>query len=96
MKPLVVWKFAFDVQDDIEILMPVGARVLTVQVQGGRPCVWVLVDPSEEKRSKRQFRVAGTGHVLQTEAKMDQLKYVGTFQLLDGKFIGHLFEVVSQ
>jgi hypothetical protein len=95
MKPLAVWKYAFDVMDRVEFLLPVGAKVLTVQVQNGRPCIWVMVDPSEQQKVPRQFRVAGTGHMLEQDGEFDELQYIGTFQLDEGRFIGHLFETVS-
>ena len=38
-----VWKFPIRPDDHIRVEMPADARVLTVQTQGGQPCIWALV-----------------------------------------------------
>lgn len=40
-----IWKYAVEVKDEFDVDMPAGGRVLSVQVQDGTPCVWVLVEP---------------------------------------------------
>ncbi len=82
-----VWKFELSLAGS-RIEMPVGARVLTVQTQLGRPCLWALVDP-ERAKEERLFVVYGTGHPI---AAPDTLAYVGTFQDLGGRLIWHVFE----
>lgn len=88
----VVWKFPLAVEDIQQVEIPQEAKVLTVQVQNGIPCIWALVE-SENGLEKRTFRLAGTGHDLEPASPNEILEYVGTFQLLEGKFIGHLFEI---
>lgn len=88
-----VWKYPIPEFNELEedcftVQMPQYAEILTVQTQYGKPCIWALVDPAAPLTS-RTFRVAGTGHGL----VYDLMKYVGTFQLQAGKFIGHVFEV---
>jgi hypothetical protein len=73
-----VWKYPlFDldkrgqlvVADRVEIEMPAGAQVLTVQMQPmpqlrpnhEHPWIWALVSPNNTP-NKRIFRVIGTGH----------------------------------
>lgn len=87
-----ILKYPFKLADEFTIKMPVDAEILAVQVQtrSGReiPCIWALVN-SETKATKQvKFRVIGTGHAHPDEAFG---KYIGTFQLLDGAFVGHLF-----
>lgn len=82
-----IWKFTFEPRDDIEIEMPKEAEVLAVQTQHGQPCIWALVNSKAEKETRR-FRMAGTGHPIN-----DKLgKYIGTFQMMSGQLIFHLFE----
>jgi hypothetical protein len=83
-----VWKQPIPVDGAFELLMPRGARVLTVQVQGTIPCVWMLVDPAAAPE-RRRFRLAGTGHPIENAADLD---YVGTFQIHGGALVFHLFE----
>jgi len=83
-----IWKFQFRIHDRVDIEMPVGARVLAVQMQNDQPCLWALVDPKAVKES-RVFRVFGTGHPVPDGLPMD---FVGTFQMAGGALVWHLFE----
>lgn len=92
-----IWKFPFRIDDEVAIEMPRDARVLTVQVQDGKPCLWALVDPKAPK-GPRLFRLFGTGHPV-TEELLGA--FVGTFQINSslpyelggvGSLVFHLFE----
>ena len=83
-----IWKFILPPIDDfLEIQMPIGAQILTVQTQQGHPCIWALVEPNNSKEHRR-FRLAGTGHPMEFSEAMD---YVGTFQIRQGTLVFHLF-----
>lgn len=69
------------------VTMRKGAQILCVQMQGGFPYVWALVDPLEAQMTRR-FRVVGTGHDLPD----DPGEYVGTFQPGNGLVL-HLFVI---
>lgn len=84
-----VWKFPFNVTDRIAITMPKSARILSVDLQRGQPCVWALIDPEKPKR-KRRFRLAGTGHPIPYE---ECERFVGTFQMRGGDLVFHLFDL---
>lgn len=71
--------------------MPAKAEILTLQLQNGIPCIWVLVDTQEET-VERQFITFGTGEKLPDDTS--NLKYVGTYQLHNGQLVLHLFEVL--
>lgn len=87
-----IWKYTILVEDFLEIKMPVDSMVLTIQVQRGTPCLWVLVNPEAEKETRR-FRLAGTGHPIESQhADM----YIGTFQLHGGSLVFHLFEIEQE
>lgn len=83
-----VWKYPIT-PNVSDVQMPKGAKVLTVQMQNGQPCMWVLVDP-DEKKETRTFMLIGTGHKVSPGV---DLKYIGTFQLEEGRLVFHLFEV---
>jgi hypothetical protein len=69
--------------------MPAEAKMLTVQMQDGKPFMWALVDQHLGKVDRR-FITFGTGWELEGfEAK--HMRYIGTFQ--DGQFVWHLFEL---
>lgn len=80
-----VWKYP--VRPTMEIELPVGAQVLSVQMQGGEPQMWVHLDPAAPKEV-RSFAVFGTGH----EIPDDYTLFIGTFQTHGGLLVFHVFE----
>ena len=89
-----IWKFEVEVTSEpFKIVMPKDSAILSVQVQKGVPCIWCLIDESRigKEGEARYFKVIGTGH----RFDITGLAYIGTFQLVEGSFIGHLFEVVK-
>lgn len=83
-----IWKFPVQVKPDFVVEIPSGGEVLSVQVQYMEPVMWVMVDPDAPKEQRR-FTVKGTGHHFDIS---DLGRFIGTFQLAEGNFIGHLFE----
>ena len=85
----VIWKWTVpkDGMDLFELDVPEGAQILTCQVQNGRAVVWAPVNPAA-RQTKMRFRVIGTGH---PHMDLVDWTYAGTFQLLEGAFVGHLF-----
>lgn len=82
-----IWKYV-TCWDAFALMMPRGAKVLSVQVQNGVPCIWALVDPVEPVEMRR-FLLVGTGHEIECT---DGLSFIGTFQMRDGELVFHLFE----
>lgn len=68
----------------VEIMMPRGAEILTVNVQSDIICIWARVDTHEPYEGRR-FCITATG----TPCPPD--KYVGTVLMHDGNFIFHVF-----
>lgn len=90
---LTIYKYEIKTADRITINMPRKAQILHIESQGGIiACMWALVNPKNEYE-KRTFYIYGTGHQI---AKCDErdLKYLGTYQLFNGTFVGHLFEKI--
>lgn len=87
---LKVYKYAIPIVDEFYLELPCGAQILSVQVQRNQPCIWALVNPQEHKKSRRLFRFAGTGHPISSA----NLLFIGTFQMDNGAFVFHLFEMV--
>ena len=82
-----IYKYPLELKDDQTIEVPQGSKVLTVQVQDGKPCLWVLISDSEFK-SIRYIEMFGTGHSIDRGER----KYVGTFQLPEKGLVFHVFE----
>jgi hypothetical protein len=79
-----IYKYPFQVDDEVRIEMPENARVLHVGLQGAQPCLWAMVDP-ENRPVIHRFRVFGTGHPMPTAVG----EHVATFQ--QGPFVWHMF-----
>jgi len=46
--PMKVFKYEIEPGDYFDLDLPEGARVLTVDRQGLKVCLWALVDPSRQ------------------------------------------------
>lgn len=94
---MVVWKYPLDddmLNDHMQIDMPAGAQILTFQMQGEVPTLWALVDPKVNAVEPRVFRFAGTGHDIRENRAI--LGYIGTIQMMGGKLVFHLFEIIRK
>ena len=80
-----IYKYPIPVNDEITISMPKDAVILTVQMQKAEPFIWALVDVDKEMIDVK-FRLFGTGMSV-----YPCLNYVGTFQMLNGGLVFHLF-----
>lgn len=74
--------------DSQTIAMPKDAKILTVQLQDGKPCIWAMVNP-EQPEVKRTIATYGTGHEVKSPNK---LTYIGAYQLRNGALVYHVFE----
>lgn len=87
-----VWKYELEPTRYTKLIMPRGAEILSAQMQGDKPHLWALVNPSEQEQEIRVILVTGTGHNI-----VDQnLKFIDTFQMTSkimGIFVFHAFEV---
>lgn len=82
-----IWKFPLEISDTIRLDMPLGAEVLSVQMQDGTPTLWALVEPAMPLTAY-SFRVFGTGHPVPNGAGLDV--FVGTLQM--GPLVFHMFK----
>ena len=80
-----IYKYKLVPAETQAIIMPEGAKVLTVQVQRGCPCLWALVE-STNPPIARHFRIYGTGE------NFVHGEYIGSFQLAGGDLVFHVFE----
>jgi len=84
----VIHKFPLKLTDSQQIKMPERAEILSVQMQGGVPCIWAQVDTDYDLET-RLFYIYGTGHRMDDFAVM---KFIGTVQ--EGQFVWHVFQVL--
>lgn len=89
-----IWKYPLRVKETETFLMPRGAEILTIQVQNETPCIWALVDPNETYQDERKFEIHGTGNPILLNDSTKR-KYIGSFQLMEGQLVFHLFELIN-
>ncbi|MGO3895373.1 DUF7352 domain-containing protein [Brevibacterium aurantiacum] len=81
-----VFKYPLEVTDRQFIDTFAGWKPLSLQVQGDEVCLWAEVDDESTTARYRVF-VHGTGHALHPDAEV----FAGTFQLMNGGLIFHVF-----
>ncbi len=86
-----IYKYPLSIGTKNVIEMPIGAKILDLQTQNGTPGIWAMVDSGNQK-VQRIFEIYGTGHMIDGPTDKD---YVGTFQVSNGAFVFHVFELVS-
>lgn len=84
-----IWKYPLEVIDRQAITMPPGAKLLTVQMQYGKCCLWALVDETKNDTAARRIAIYGTGNPMPDSPG----EYIATFQMLNGKLVFHAFEL---
>jgi hypothetical protein len=79
-----IWKFPLTVKQSQWITVPSDAKALSIDVQSGIPCLWMLLDP-DESMTAREIHCVGTGQGV--GASHDQ--FIGT--VLVGAGVWHYF-----
>lgn len=83
---LTIYKYQLSAGDRFKVTTPRLVRWLAVQRQHGYPMIWALVD-TDGPEEIHPLLVRGTGHPLTGE----EGEYLGTFQLVDGGLVFHVF-----
>lgn len=87
-----VYKYTLEEADRMELDLPVGAEILSIQYQHGQPRLWALVDTAETRTETRFLRMAGTGHAIMEGG----LKFISTVVTEGGMLVFHFFELVGK
>jgi len=98
----VVYKYPVELTDEFSVTLPRVSHILTVQVQDGKPFMWIKHTLNTTKIVQRRFRLAGTGHPIdEPKSPNGQMTgslsgpahwwYIGSFQLEGGRLVFHLF-----
>jgi len=81
MTTMTIWKY--HLEDKVE--MPIGAKILDIQMQNNELVIWALVNP-DNKTETRFFHSYPTGAVIPGDPGI----YLKTLQ--HGWFVAHYFE----
>lgn len=85
-----IHKFDLYTDDRPRIMMPRGAVPIHVAIQHGKPRLWAIVE-TDEPMEPHFFITHGTGHPLAPDIGA----HIGSYQLLEGALVFHLFEVTK-
>ena len=88
----VIWKFNLKVTDVQDIEIPHGSILLSVQNQNETPCLWALIYDTEAEKEVIRLRTIGTGNPI-SDDDFNPKDFLGTYQLNNGSFVGHVFQV---
>ncbi|MBM6759465.1 DUF7352 domain-containing protein [Bacteroides mediterraneensis] len=83
-----IFKYLLQIDDLQNLSLPVGSKILSVQAQREMPCLWALVDDSEEKYSDVKVSMYGTGHPI-SDNELRNKAFAGTVQI--GGLVLHVF-----
>lgn len=86
-----IWKFPLSIDPVVDIEMPYRAKLLHVAEQQGSYFVWALVHTGARKVTRR-LHIFGTGMEVPEVFNENPDKYVGTFFMLGGQFVWHVFD----
>nr|DAQ92116.1 MAG TPA: hypothetical protein [Caudoviricetes sp.] len=99
----VIYKYQIENTPEQSIMLPKGAKILSVGTQNGRDVsMWAAVNPNNELEERRLI-VIETGVVRrrikmccgQTEEvtlSFDESRFIGTVLLFEGRYVLHIFE----
>lgn len=87
MTNMTIFKYPLNVVTEQFIVMPQGAKVLSIAEQKGRIQLWALVDELASQ-VRRRVVILGTGHSANSVSGLD---FIGTFLLHEGALVFHAF-----
>ena len=88
---MTIWKYQLKITDQNVLVIPKGAKLLSVVVQRHVLCLWAIVEPDREKE-KRVIEILGTGnHVSERDVGR---RFIGTVVM--GSFDWHVFERLDE
>ena len=74
----VVYKYLIPFQEGFTINLPVGSKVVRIDVDQGNPYMWVLVPLEETNIVKYHFKSSKTGGVIEHE---NDLVFIDTYAI---------------
>lgn len=83
-----VYKYPLETKNEQVVLLPTGARILTVQQQNNNIFLYALVNPTYQNDQAFTIRIYGT---VQEISDSDELEYINTVQLYGGRLVVHVF-----
>jgi hypothetical protein len=84
-----IYKYPLVVEDVQELVLPFRSTILCVKVQDNLPVLYAIVNTQETEESTCYIYTIGTGNKMYSVENYK--KYIGTYELDGGAFVGHVF-----
>ena len=88
-----IWEYELKGNTEEVLNIPVSAEILDIQLQKGKPCIWMLVE-TENIKEDRFFEIFFTGEVIPYNNNITR-KYIGTYQTKSEDLVFHVFERIN-
>ena len=86
-KGRVIVEYTLTVNPKQNVSVPKGYEYVTSKVQGGKPRLWLSIDPSEKNTVELELEMIATGVIMEKDIK----DYLNTLLLRNGDLVLHLF-----
>lgn len=84
-----IFKYELETSRIQEVIMPAFSKILCVKNQNNIPCLWAMID-TDFQLVKRKITTFLTGSDIEFDNQ--RLKYIGTYLINNGSFVGHVYE----
>lgn len=89
---MTIYKYPIKVTGIQNVILPLGANILAVQMQKHVVCLWAMVQEKQNKFQTRCIEIFGTGHPMSQQFNRT---YIGTVQQEEGTLVWHVFERIT-
>lgn len=86
---MTIFKYPLKIEEEQIVNMPHDAKILSLQIQGGSPVMWAMVDDLKREASFK-IRMTGTGWPADEDLIAEQ--FIGTVQA-DNGMVWHYFNL---
>lgn len=84
-----IYKYEMNFDNKVDVVLPVGAKILSVCNQRNIPVLYVLIDDNEVKSEPVSIYCYGTGH---PAGNIISKEYISTCSFMNGSLMFHFFK----
>lgn len=88
--PQKIIKTELETKSEVVIILPIGAKILSIQQERGCVQMWSLVNAEATINESHRIRSVATERVFPDSKNM---KYLGTVQMYNSSVVLHYFEI---
>ncbi len=94
--PQIIYKYPLELTLRQKISLPIGYKILSVQVQKGEIQLWALVDKLQRFKDSITIEIQPTGSDIKPldDFFEKKRKFISTIQLNGGSLVFHIFQIL--